>query len=37
MGQPYVTLNGESVVPAVFVDTGGNEVTIKIKISIQKG
>jgi len=37
MDEPYISLSGESVIPAVFLDRDGNEVKIKITVSIEKG
>ncbi len=37
MEAPYIALSGESVIPAVFIDREGNEVKIKITVSIEKG
>jgi signal recognition particle receptor subunit beta len=34
---PYISLEGDAVIPAVFFNKEGNEVIVKIKISVDKG
>ncbi|NIS75755.1 MAG: hypothetical protein GTO08_10880 [Deltaproteobacteria bacterium] len=34
---PYISLGGDAVIPAVFYNKEGNEVIVKIKISVDKG
>ncbi|RMG60042.1 MAG: hypothetical protein D6713_03985 [Deltaproteobacteria bacterium] len=34
---PYLSLDGQAIIPAVFLDREGKEVTVRIKISIEKG
>ncbi len=37
LDNPYLSLDGQAVIPAVFLDREGREVTVRIKITIEKG